>query len=85
MRANIIDPAPRRPYNPVSIWKCKFCNEPDQSTEHYVRSCAAIKEEIFGRWEREYVFRIIQTLECDENTFFEITGILTKIYQLVNQ
>ena len=22
MRANIIDPAPRRPYNPSSIWKC---------------------------------------------------------------
>ena len=85
MRANIIDPAPRRPYNSVSIWKCKFCNEPDQSTEHYVRNCAAIKEEIFGHWEREHVFRIIQTLECDENTFFEITGILTKIYQLVNE
>ena len=25
MRANIIDPAPRQPYNPNSIWKCKFC------------------------------------------------------------
>ena len=24
MRANIIDPAPRRPYNPKSIWKCKI-------------------------------------------------------------
>ena len=25
MRAGIIDPAPRQPYNPISKWKCKFC------------------------------------------------------------
>jgi hypothetical protein len=37
MRANIIDPAPRQPYNPNSIWKCKFCDTEDQDTEHYIK------------------------------------------------
>ena len=84
MRANIIDPAPRQPYSSVSIWKCKFCNEADQSTEHYIRVCAGIKEDVFGHWDREFIFRVIQTLECDEKTFMQITGILNKIYQLIN-
>ena len=81
MRANIIDPAPREPYSSVSIWKCKWCNERDQSTEHYVQKCTAIKEEIFENLDRGSIFKTIQTLECDDQTFIRITGILTKIYQ----
>ena len=44
MRADIIDPAPRQPYHPLSKWKCKFCDENDQSTEHYVKNCKGIQE-----------------------------------------
>ena len=82
MRANIIDPAPREPYSPI-IWKCKFCQEKDQSTEHYVLRCTAVKEEIFQNIDRENIFRIIQTLDCDDHTFHHVTYILTKLYQLV--
>ena len=33
-RADILDPTPRKPYHPESIWKCKFCNEKTQGTYH---------------------------------------------------
>ena len=83
MRANIIDPAPRRPYNPSSIWKCKFCDAEEQSTKHYIKMCRGIKQEIFREINRDDVYQIIQTLECSEYTFNQVTQILTKIYVLV--
>ena len=82
MRANIIDPTPREPYSPT-IWKCKFCQEKDQSTEHYVLRCTAVNKEIFQNYDREFIFRIIQTLDCDEHIFHHVTYILTKLYQLI--
>ena len=85
MRTNIIDPAPRQPYSSVSIWKCKFCDQFDQSTEHYITKCEFIKKELFQSLDRGFVFRIIQTLECDEKTFLQITSILMKIYHLINE
>ena len=78
MRANIIDPTPRQPYSSI-IWKCKFCGEREQSTEHYVVKCTALKAEIFQHSDRSYIFTIIQTLESDEKTFLRITSILTKL------
>ena len=84
MRANLIDPTPREPYG-STIWKCKFCHEREQSTEHYVLRCTSIKEEIFLNYDREYIFQIIQTLDCDDQTFFDITCILTKLYQLITE
>ena len=84
MRADIIDPAPREPYSSVSIWKCKFCNEREQSTRHYVQKCESIERDVFDGMNRESIFEIIQTLECDDQTFYQITGILTRIYQLIN-
>ena len=83
MRANIIDPAPRRPYSPNSIWKCKFCESEEQSTEHYVKSCKGIDEKVFGGLDREDVYRKIQTLECHEEEFAHITQVLTKLYNLI--
>ena len=83
MRANIIDPAPRRPYSPNSIWKCKFCESEEQSTEHYVKSCKGIDEKVFGGLDREDVYRTIQTLECHEEEFAHITQVLTKLYNLI--
>ena len=84
MRADIIDPAPREPYSSVSIWKCKFCNEREQSTRHYVQKCESIEREVFDGMNRDFIFETIQTLECDDQTFYQITGILTRIYQLIN-
>ena len=83
MRADIIDPAPRQPHNPVSIWKCKFCNTFEQSTEHYVKTCTGIKEEEFDGIDRGHVYSIIQSLECTEEAFYQITQILTRLYYLV--
>ena len=80
MRANIIDPAPRRPYNPKSIWKCKFCEAKDQSTKHYIKECEGIKEGMFQGLDRETVYEVIQTLECPESTFNQVTQILIKVY-----
>ena len=84
MRANIIDPAPRQPYNPNSIWKCKFCEAEEQSTKHYVMMCEGIEQDIFREIDRETVFNIIQTLECPEPIFNQVTQILIKIYFLIN-
>ena len=83
MRANIIDPAPRRPFKPTRIWKCKFCETEEQSTEHYVKSCVGIDNEIFGGKNREDLFRIIQTLDCTDNEFNHTTQILTNLYHLI--
>ena len=84
MRANIIDPAPREPYSPISKWKCKFCDERDQSTEHYVLKCTLIEQDVFEDMDRESIFQIIQTLDCDEQTFYHVTGILSRVYELIN-
>ena len=84
MRADIIDPAPRQPYHPTSKWKCKFCDENDQSTEHYIRKCKKI-EDIFQGLNRYTVYSIIQTLDCDEPTFHQITIIIQKIQNLINK
>ena len=84
MRADIIDPAPRQPYHPTSKWKCKFCDENDQSTEHYIRKCKKI-EDIFQGLNRCTVYSIIQTLECDEPTFHQVTIIIQKIQNLINK
>ena len=83
MRADIIDPAPRQPHNPVSIWNCKLCSTPEQSTEHYVKTCPGIKEEVFDGIDRGHVYSIIQSLECTEEVFYQITQILIRIYHLV--
>ena len=84
MRADIIDPAPRQPYHPTSKWKCKFCDENDQSTEHYIRKCKKI-EDIFQGLNRYTVYSIIQTLDCDEPTFHQVTIIIQKIQNLINK
>jgi hypothetical protein len=84
MRANIIDPAPRQPYSRKSIWKCKFCDAEEQSTKHYILVCKGIKSDIFGEMERESVYKIIQTLECPEHIFNQVTQILVKIYHNIS-
>ena len=84
MRADIIDPAPRQPYNPISKWKCKFCEENDQSTAHYVKSCKGI-EDIFQGINRDNVYLIIQSMDCDEPTFHDVTYILQRVYDSINK
>ena len=84
MRANIIDPEPRQPYHPNCKWKCKFCNANDQSTEHYVRSCSGIDKDSFQGLDRDTIYSVIQTLDCDEQTFCQVTYIIQKIYYLIN-
>ena len=85
MRADIIDPAPRQPYNPQSIWKCKFCEEEQQDTEHYVRLCKGIETEIFDGMNRNLIYSVIQTLQCDESMFIRITYVLMRIYNMINR
>ena len=85
MRADIIDPAPRQPYHPKSKWKCKFCDVNEQSTEHYVKHCNGIEGDAFQGLSRDTVYTIIQTLECDEQTFHLVTAIIQKIYYLINK
>ena len=85
MRAGIIDPAPRQPYHPKSKWKCKFCDANEQTTEHYVRYCDGIDDDVFQGLNRNCVYSTIQTLECDEVTLHQITSIIQKIYYLINK
>ena len=85
MRADIIDPAPRQPYHPKSKWKCKFCDANEQSTEHYVKHCNGIEDDAFQGLSRDTVYSIIQTLECDEQTFHLVTSTIQKIYYLINK
>ena len=85
MRANIIDPAPRQPYHPNSKWKCKFCQKNDQSTKHYIQDCREIEADVFQGLNRETLYSIIQTLDCEEPIFQRVTFILEKIYYLINK
>jgi len=85
MRANIIDPAPRQPYHPISIWKWKFCGENDQSTKHYVRDSRKIEGDVFHGLNRDILYSVIQTLDCEEPIFQQVTFILKKIYYLLNK
>ena len=78
MRMDIADPEPRMPYNRESIWKCKFCNEQVQSTEHYLVDCIQINDVWNGRDRRE-IYNIIQTLEAEEDELKQITTILLKV------
>ena len=52
----------------------------DQSTRHYIKECKGIKEDLFQGLDREAVYEIIQTLECPESTFNQVTQILIKVY-----
>ena len=85
MRADIIDPTPRQPYNPVSVWRCKFCNVNDQSTEHYVKDCEGIEKDIFQGMNRENIFEVIQTMNCGKAIPFDITKILLKLYETIRK
>ena len=83
-RTDLLDPAPRQPYNPVNIWKCKFCDITDQSTEHYIKECEATRN-LMEELNREHVHTMIKTLEGNEQTFYRTTQILTKIYEKINK
>ena len=84
MRAGIIDPTPRQPYHPDK-WKCKFCSANDQSTEHYIKYCNGIGGDIFNGVSRNTVYTVIQTLDCEEETYNLVTSIILKIYHLINK
>ena len=85
MRADIIDPAPRQPYHPLSIWRCKFCDENNQSTIHYVKECSGIDKDLFDGLDRGAIYRTIQTLDSEEEVLHKTTQILMKVYQLINR
>ena len=80
MRLDLIDPTPRSPYHPKNIWKCRFCEEGQQSTEHYVVHCKGIKI----NWEnidRGKIYEVIQTLEGNSEELKVISYTLEQIYK----
>ena len=84
MRLDLIDPTPRSPYHPNNIWKCRFCEVGQQSTEHYVVHCKEIKV----KWEnidRARVYEVIQTLEGNTEEMKQITYTLEQIYKEVTK
>ena len=84
MRMDIADPEPRMPYNRENIWRCKFCNEQDQSTEHYVINCMEINDVWNGK-ERREIFKVIQTLDAEDDEIKQITTILLKVYNEIQK
>ena len=81
-RADIIDPAPRAPYNPISKWKCKFCDARKQGTQHYVRECPGTAH-VFEGFNRDNVYQLIQNLDGTEENLHQTTYVLEKMYNLV--
>ena len=84
MRLDLADPSPRNPYHPSNIWKCKFCEANDQSTEHYVVNCVEITN-IFNGLDRKMLFETIRTLEGSDEEFLQATNILVKLYEILIQ
>lgn len=80
-RADLLYPTPRNPYNPISIWKCRFCNEPDQSSKHYVVECKELVRML--QYNRERVWNVIRTLEGDEEEIKRTGTIIMKVYQKI--
>ena len=83
MRAGIADPSPRRPYHPISKWKCKLCPTMDQSTEHYIKFCPGTAQAFNGR-NRTDVYRFIQKMDGNDEYLHQVTIILEKIYKQIN-
>ena len=83
MRSGIIDPSPRKPYHPSCKWKCKFCPAMDQGTEHYVKYCPGTAN-TFNDYNRDDVYRFIQKLDGNDEYLHQVTNIIVKIYNLIN-
>ena len=80
-RMDLLDPAPRNPYNTNNIWKCKFCEAGKQSTEHYVAECQWVEGMFDGKNRRE-IFGIIQKLEeTADIKLGDVSCILSSIYK----
>ena len=83
MRLDLIDPSPRSPFDPRSIWRCKFCDTSDQSVEHYIVHCSGVDEKVFKGNDRKKLFELIQTLDGDNEDFAKASTIFAKLYELV--
>lgn len=81
-RADILDPTPRNPYNPENIWKCRFCNEKDQSTKHYVVDCMKMNNIL--QYDRERTWEVIRSLDADEEEIRRTGNLLLKMYGKIN-
>ena len=80
-RADILDPAPRNPYNPESKWKCKFCNERTQGTYHYIVKCQGVSRMMS---DRNRTWTVIKTLDADDEEIRTAGNLLRKLYSRLN-
>ena len=80
-RADILDPAPRNPYHPESIWKCKFCDGRTQGTYHYIVQCEGVSRMIS---ERNRTWTVIKTLDADDVEMRSVGNVLRKLFNRLN-
>ena len=80
-RADLLDPTPRKPYHPDSIWKCKFCDEKTQATHHYITQCEGVSRAI---GDRNRTWTVIKTLDADENEMRSVGNVLRKLFNRLN-
>ena len=83
-RTNQLDPSPRKPYWSRK-WRCKFCREKTQDTKHYILECKKAQQILGGKITKEEMWRVITTLEGEDNDLKEVAGSLQRLYKEINR
>ena len=83
-RTNQLDPSPRKPYWSRK-WRCRFCREKTQDTKHYILECKKAQQILGGKITKEEMWRVITTLEGEDNDLKEVAGSLQRLYKEINR
>ena len=83
-RTNQLDPSPRKPYWSCK-WRCRFCREKTQDTKHYILQCDKARQYVGGNKSKEEIWRIITTLEGEDNDIKEVAASLQRLYKEINK
>jgi len=83
-RTNQLDPSPRKPYWSRK-WRCRFCREKTQDTKHYILECKKAQQILGGKITKEEMWRVITTLEGEDDDLKEVAGSLQRLYKEINR
>ena len=66
-------------------WRCRFCREKTQDTKHYILECKKAQQILGGKITKEEMWRVITTLEGEDNDLKEVAGSLQRLYKEINR
>jgi hypothetical protein len=83
-RTNQLDPSPRKPYWSCK-WRCRFCREKTQDSKHYILHCEKAGQFLNGNKTREDIWRIVTTLEGEDEDIKEVATGLQRLFKEINK